>query len=266
MCEMKGKISVRKMSILEWNINTRSTGAPIPTFVSSEILNYDCDIIVLTEYKKDDDFTRTLSESNYNCIENYTSDRKIYGNGIMIGIKKEVCNSISVIEDKDVQNCYNFLHIRTTFDDDSSLDIIGVRMLSPNDNIAFSVQHLNNYVENLKKNNINFVCVGDFNIIKSKMPMWFKDVKLSSFVEPSDNNFLQEYSIVYSKERVITGVGAVDHMFTSDNITSKIFYDWNYLLNYSIVSNLVEIGSTWNVSPPNPDHAILLGEFDILIK
>ena len=66
---------------------------------------------------------------------------------------------------REVQECYNFMHIEFKLQNGNPLSVIGVRMLSPM-NAKKQTPSLKEYISKLTT---PFLCVGDYNIKKSRM-------------------------------------------------------------------------------------------------
>ena len=129
------------IKILEWNINQRSCeNSSFPEYVITEISRKNPDVIVLVEFKGENNrsrLDRAFSERYYTYSYNgsqYTSVNGNIktGNGIYMGLKKSIFNEPSPEEItweesfKDKQP--NWLKIKSTIKTGKELTIIGVRV------------------------------------------------------------------------------------------------------------------------------------------
>lgn len=129
------------IKILEWNINQRSCeNSSFPEYVITEISRKNPDVIVLVEFKGENNrsrLDRAFSERYYTYSYNgsqYTSVNGNIktGNGIYMGLKKSIFNEPSPeeitweesFEDKQP----NWLKIKSTIKTGKELTIIGVRV------------------------------------------------------------------------------------------------------------------------------------------
>ena len=129
------------IKILEWTINQRSCeNSSFPEYVITEISRKNPDVIVLVEFKGENNrsrLDRAFSERYYTYSYNgsqYTSVNGNIktGNGIYMGLKKSIFNEPSPEEItweesfKDKQP--NWLKIKSTIKTGKELTIIGVRV------------------------------------------------------------------------------------------------------------------------------------------
>ncbi|MCT4488401.1 hypothetical protein EFS32_10830, partial [Levilactobacillus parabrevis] len=81
------------LKLLEWNINQRSSGRKIPEFIADEILAKNPDVIILVEFKGEDNLAMLKKKlSNYYIasydgiiVPNEKNKEERIGNGILIG-------------------------------------------------------------------------------------------------------------------------------------------------------------------------------------
>lgn len=133
---------MEKIKILEWNINQRSSSQVIPSYVPSEILKKNPDIVVLVEFKDDVNHynTESLKEklSNYhiyfyNGIPDtaFMIEHKTTGNGILIALKKDKFNKLNKVESPNMSdnvNLPNWCRVKTTLASGTKLTITGLRV------------------------------------------------------------------------------------------------------------------------------------------
>ena len=129
------------IKILEWNINQRSCeNSSFPEYVITEISRKNPDVIVLVEFKGENNrsrLDRAFSERYYTYSYNgsqYTSVNGNIktGNGIYMGLKKSIFNEPSPEEitwEESFQDKQpNWLKIKSTIKTGKELTIIGVRV------------------------------------------------------------------------------------------------------------------------------------------
>lgn len=232
----------------------------VADFVVDSITKENPDIICLVEYVTDEKIKNALNNEYWICESNNEGD-KISGNQVFIGVKKSLAKKgIKVIEKNEEKGCYNFLHVDLKKTDGQKFSVIGVRMLSP---IDASIQ-AKPLLEYLKQINNSFICTGDFNIKDKRMKIWFPEIKVGEINYTSFE--LSSYSYIYTdSDKLINGLGSIDHILHSDDISSNSKYNWDFLSLDNHYPDIKEIkcGNRWSIEPGYPDHAMLISEIKL---
>lgn len=245
------------MKLAEWNIHKMTNDISVKQFVIDKLIDVDADIICLVEYLRDKGIEENLEEKYL-----FEESNTISGNKVFIAVKKELAPAgIKVKNKNEVKDCYNFLHIEFLMQNGEPLSVIGVRMLSPID-APKQTPPLQEYISKLST---PFLCTGDFNIKGYRMAEWFPNISTEKMINA--DCVLSNSSIIYINKYncKVTGFGAVDHVLHSNNINVKSEYDWKFLSCDSIYPciNEIAIGTTWNIPPAYPDHALMISNIDI---
>lgn len=152
------------------------------------------------------------------------------------------------------------MHIEFKLQNGNPLSVIGVRMLSPM-NAKKQTPSLKEYISKLTT---PFLCVGDYNIKKSRMGKWFPSISIGNL--KNTNCSLSDSSIIYVDKNScqVTGFGAVDHVLHSDDIEVNSEYKWDFLRCDSIYPcvNNISISTYWNIPPAYPDHALMISNIE----
>jgi len=167
------------LKLISWNINQRGgQGKEIPEMVVKEIHKQNADIVVLTEFRKANnwvDFVTRLQVFGYKVTCNtecYTNpDGKVdYYNEILIAVKDYITIE-KVVEIPNVESNPDFLQVETSINE-KPLTIIGVRVKT----LEFKkrMTQLKELIEKIKKednaesasHNIPIIIIGDFNNAK----------------------------------------------------------------------------------------------------
>lgn len=255
------------MKLAEWNIHKMTNDISVKQFVIDKLIDVDADIICLVEYVSDKGIEENLEEKYF-----FEESNTISGNKVFIAVKKELVldrnrDRIEVKNKNEVEGCYNFLHIEFLMQNGEPLSVIGVRMLSPID-ASKQTLSLQEYLSKLSKPSTpptSFLCTGDFNIQGYQMAKWFPNISTEEMINTDCE--LSKSSIIYTNRYncKVIGFGAVDHVLHSNNINVKSEYDWKFLSCDSIYPcfNEIDIGTTWNIPPAYPDHALMISNIDI---
>lgn len=242
------------MKIIEWNLHKMTNSIEVEDFVKDSIIKENPDIICLVEYLTDEKIETALENEYWICESNTIS-----GNKIFIGVKKSLAKKgIEVIVKNEVEDCYNFLHVDFEKKNGQTFSVIGVRMLSPID-ASIQTKPLLKY---LKQINNSFICTGDFNILDKRMERWFPEIKVSEITSSE----LSRYSYIYTdSDKLINGLGSIDHILHSDDISSNSKYNWDFLSLDNHYPDIKEIkcGNRWSIEPGYPDHAMLISEIKL---
>lgn len=155
------------LKVLEWNINQRATGTRMPNYIVSEILSRDPDIIVLVEFKGEENLAtlkRALSDKYFItfyygvCESQENIDKNQTGNGVFIALKKtkfensthKITSQQAFMPGQKSYNEPNWLKIPAILRNKKQLiEIIGVRVRIGNE----STEDLRS-----RKNQINWIC------------------------------------------------------------------------------------------------------------
>ncbi|MCH5465150.1 endonuclease/exonuclease/phosphatase family protein [Levilactobacillus tujiorum] len=177
-----------RLKILEWNINQRTTGNRMPDYIIPEILAKDPDVIVLVEFKGEENLTTLkagLSDeyflASYHgvCESKDNADKNKTGNGIFIALKKDkfedtTSKSTSQQAFSSKHKSYdepNWLRIPGTLKDKDikqTIEIVGVRVRIGNEkkkeNEALkSIKRQISWICSENKNDSPLLMIGDLN-------------------------------------------------------------------------------------------------------
>ncbi|MEE1055764.1 MAG: hypothetical protein UH239_00760 [Acutalibacteraceae bacterium] len=258
------------MKFLEWNIHGMGGygNYSIPCFVADQIILKNVDIAVLVEFFTgcNWNYIRGILEKKYILIvspyiEGY--------NQVLIALKKEIFEIKNVITLNPIdKNKPEFLQVSTDVNG-KSLEVIGTRLKTVSGTKNEQLRFLKNYFDKLN----NFICLGDFNgNVNFLQKELGKNCIYSPRVVPKGNNEILRWSYIHKNKTRIN----VDHIISNVNILRNISdslsekegykmyakYDWGFvnknngygkLNSESHLSHLIGL----------PDHAILLGEFEI---
>lgn len=244
------------MKLVEWNIHKMTKDISVKPFVIDTLAVENADVMCLIEYLTDTGIKGKFEEEYW--IE---ESNTISGNKVLIAVKKDFApDGITVKNKEEVQECYNFMHIEFKLQNGNPLSVIGVRMLSPM-NAKKQTPSLKEYISKLTT---PFLCVGDYNIKKSRMGKWFPSISIGNL--RNTNCSLSDSSIIYVDKNScqVTGFGAVDHVLHSDDIEVNSEYKWDFLRCDSIypcVDN-ISISTYWNIPPAYPDHALMISNIE----
>ena len=277
------------IKILEWNINQRSCeNSSFPEYVITEISRKNPDVIVLVEFKGENNrsrLDRAFSERYYTYSYNgsqYTSVNGNIktGNGIYMGLKKSIFNEPSPEEItweesfKDKQP--NWLKIKSTIKTEKELTIIGVRVKVGSKHDKKELNDRKSQINWLLKENKQTkrqVIIGDLNYGPAETD-WCEKEKLNwqdIVYMMRDEGYLdyQQFS-PYSPPGTSWKGKQLDWLITKGVfIDGHSYYnqlDWSfgknndllYLEGYRVPEGYFIINE-----PPFPDHAILTTEITL---
>ena len=277
------------IKILEWNINQRSCeNSSFPEYVITEISQKNPDVIVLVEFKGENNrsrLDRAFSERYYTYSYNgsqYTSVNGNIktGNGIYMGLKKSIFNEPSPEEItweesfKDKQP--NWLKIKSTIKTGKELTIIGVRVKVGSKHDKKELNDRKSQINWLLKENKQTkrqVIIGDLNYGPAETD-WCEKEKLNwqdIVYMMRDEGYLdyQQFS-PYSPPGTSWKGKKLDWLITKGVfIDGHSYYnqlDWSfgknndllYLEGYRVPEGYFIINE-----PPFPDHAILTTEITL---
>ena len=277
------------IKILEWNINQRSCeNSSFPEYVITEISQKNPDVIVLVEFKGENNRSRldsAFSERYYTYSYNgsqYTSVNGNIktGNGIYMGLKKSIFNEPSPEEItweesfKDKQP--NWLKIKSTIKTGKELTIIGVRVKVGSKHDKKELNDRKSQINWLLKENKQTkrqIIIGDLNYGPAETD-WCEKEKLNwqdIVYMMRDEGYLdyQQFS-PYSPPGTSWKGKQLDWLITKGVfIDGHSYYnqlDWSfgknndllYLEGYRVPEGFFIINE-----PPFPDHAILTTEITL---
>lgn len=277
------------IKILEWNINQRSCeNSSFPEYVITEISRKNPDVIVLVEFKGENNrsrLDRAFSERYYTYSYNgsqYTSVNGNIktGNGIYMGLKKSIFNEPSPEEItweesfKDKQP--NWLKIKSTIKTGKELTIIGVRVKVGSKHDKKELNDRKSQINWLLKENKQTkrqIIIGDLNYGPAETD-WCEKEKLNwqdIVYMMRDEGYLdyQQFS-PYSPPGTSWKGKQLDWLITKGVfIDGHSYYnqlDWSfgknndllYLEGYRVPEGYFIINE-----PPFPDHAILTTEITL---
>ena len=277
------------IKILEWNINQRSCeNSSFPEYVITEISRKNPDVIVLVEFKGENNrsrLDRAFSERYYTYSYNgsqYTSVNGNIktGNGIYMGLKKSIFNEPSPEEItweesfKDKQP--NWLKIKSTIKTEKELTIIGVRVKVGSKHDKKELNDRKSQINWLLKENKQTkrqIIIGDLNYGPAETD-WCEKEKLNwqdIVYMMRDEGYLdyQQFS-PYSPPGTSWKGKQLDWLITKGVfIDGHSYYnqlDWSfgknndllYLEGYRVPEGYFIINE-----PPFPDHAILTTEITL---
>lgn len=277
------------IKILEWNINQRSCeNSSFPEYVITEISRKNPDVIVLVEFKGENNrsrLDRAFSERYYTYSYNgsqYTSVNGNIktGNGIYMGLKKSIFNEPSPeeitweesFEDKQP----NWLKIKSTIKTGKELTIIGVRVKVGSKHDKKELNDRKSQINWLLKENKQTkrqIIIGDLNYGPAETD-WCEKEKLNwqdIVYMMRDEGYLdyQQFS-PYSPPGTSWKGKQLDWLITKGIIIDGHSHynqlDWSfgknndllYLEGYRVPEGYFIINE-----PPFPDHAILTTEITL---
>lgn len=277
------------IKILEWNINQRSCeNSSFPEYVITEISQKNPDVIVLVEFKGENNrsrLDRAFSERYYTYSYNgsqYTSVNGNIktGNGIYMGLKKSIFNEPSPEEitwEESFQDKQpNWLKIKSTIKTGKELTIIGVRVKVGSKHDKKELNDRKSQINWLLKENKQTkrqVIIGDLNYGPAETD-WCEKEKLNwqdIVYMMRDEGYLdyQQFS-PYSPPGTSWKGKKLDWLITKGVfIDGHSYYnqlDWSfgknndllYLEGYRVPEGYFIINE-----PPFPDHAILTTEITL---
>ena len=277
------------IKILEWNINQRSCeNSSFPEYVITEISRKNPDVIVLVEFKGENNrsrLDRAFSERYYTYSYNGSQYISVNGNiktgnGIYMGLKKSIFNEPSPEEItweesfKDKQP--NWLKIKSTIKTGKELTIIGVRVKVGSKHDKKELNDRKSQINWLLKENKQTkrqVIIGDLNYGPAETD-WCEKEKLNwqdIVYMMRDDGYLdyQQFS-PYSPPGTSWKGKQLDWLITKGVfIDGHSYYnqlDWSfgknndllYLEGYRVPEGYFIINE-----PPFPDHAILTTEITL---
>lgn len=277
------------IKILEWNINQRSCeNSSFPEYVITEISRKNPDVIVLVEFKGENNrsrLDRAFSERYYTYSYNgsqYTSVNGNIktGNGIYMGLKKSIFNEPSPEEItweesfKDEQP--NWLKIKSTIKTGKELTIIGVRVKVGSKHDKKELNDRKSQINWLLKENKQTkrqIIIGDLNYGPAETD-WCEEEQLNwqdIVYMMRDEGYLdyQQFS-PYSPPGTSWKGKQLDWLITKgvfiDGHSHYNQLDWSfgknndllYLEGYRVPEGYFIINE-----PPFPDHAILTTEITL---
>ena len=277
------------IKILEWNINQRSCeNSSFPEYVITEISRKNPDVIVLVEFKGENNrsrLDRAFSERYYTYSYNgsqYTSVNGNIktGNGIYMGLKKSIFNEPSPEEitwEESFQDKQpNWLKIKSTIKTGKELTIIGVRVKVGSKHDKKELNDRKSQINWLLKENKQTkrqIIIGDLNYGPAETD-WCEKEKLNwqdIVYMMRDEGYLdyQQFS-PYSPPGTSWKGKQLDWLITKGVfIDGHSYYnqlDWSfgknndllYLEGYRVPEGYFIINE-----PPFPDHAILTTEITL---
>lgn len=274
------------IKILEWNINQRSCeNSSFPEYVITEISRKNPDVIVLVEFKGENNrsrLDRAFSERYYTYSYNgsqYTSVNGNIktGNGIYMGLKKSIFNEPSPEEItweesfKDKQP--NWLKIKSTIKTGKELTIIGVRVKVGSKHDKKELNDRKSQINWLLKENKQTkrqIIIGDLNYGPAETD-WCEKEKLNwqdIVYMMRDEGYLdyQQFS-PYSPPGTSWKGKQLDWLITKGVfIDGHSYYnqlDWSFGKNNNspyLEGYMVPEGYFIINEPPYPDHAIFTTE------
>lgn len=255
------------MKLIEWNINKRSNSKIItPSFVYQRIKDENADAICLVEYLEDQNLKNILEEDYY-FAESFINS----GNQVFIAVKKAYApKGIDIIRKTEEKDCFNLLHIQFENYLNEIISIVGVRMLTGRGrnriNASLQTPPLNEY---LGKITHKLICVGDFNIIKDRMAVWFPNYKTQT-IKPNILNKTKKFNFIFPNKSDSTKIGslvALDHVLAPKDIKVEAEYSWNFILddnNYPYKdTDEIKIGNEYYMIKCGlPDHGMMICRID----
>ncbi|WP_338214766.1 endonuclease/exonuclease/phosphatase family protein [Companilactobacillus muriivasis] len=242
--------NIDSLKVLEWNINSRSTGKRMPDYVCSEILSKDPDIAVLVEFK---------GEKNLQIINDRLSNYNIYyqqpvntGNGVLIALSKNTFpdiideNNIESKKEYD-ENIPDYLGLHTTWNN-QLFNIVGIKVLVENEkrdtnnntenksttpDLDSRKKQIAWIIENTTDNNPdkvkeNTIIIGDFNYgphrneyRRTKQINW-QDILELIYISNNKTNNYPKYSRPYSPLGVSFRSYNLDWLITQKSSSSQV--------------------------------------------
>lgn len=280
------------LKVLEWNINSRSTGARIPDYIPDEILRKNPDVAVLVEFKgeQNEKILRDRLE-NYNIYvskslklpgeneENEENEKN--GNQILVALSKNVFPETISDDDIDCGEKYddnqpNWIRIRTKINGES-FDIIAIKVLvggKEREDLQSRKKQIDWLLEKYKDSS-KCIVLGDFNFGPHRTD-YQEDLKINwqeIIYLMRDKGFLKE-SFNYSP---YSPIGYSNKSFQLDWLIGKDVsvinnseynqLDWSFCrFNKKpfVPGYFTPEGYFVRTDPPYPDHAIFTVEIEVL--
>lgn len=168
------------LKVLEWNINMRSKATRIHSWILSELVKKNPDIIVLVEYKNEkgnDAIIRNYLQDNLEKFHVYYFDgyeNKGQGNGVLIALKASVFSSGTILGKQKVEldgttkEQPNWLHLLGTLKEtDEKINIIGMRVTvggkSEKEDLKERKKQIENLLDSINKATDKRIIIGDYN-------------------------------------------------------------------------------------------------------
>ena len=278
-------MDMESLKVLEWNINQRAYVREIPEYVTDEIINKNPDIVVLVEFKGEENaqiIERKLSEYvvyYYNGVKDSQNSKRL-GNGILIALKKDkflALNEGDIYYPKEGDNKYNqpnWLKIQAQLKNHQTINIIGVRVIvsggTKQDLIDRKAQI--KWLLDKNKDADHQIILGDLNFGPHRTD-YRDDIKLNwqDITEMiKDTGYLNQENALYSPEGTSWRDKKLDWLITKGvSVKKESNYnklDWGFgrhNVNLFVSGYLVPGDLFIRTDPGNPDHAVLTAEIEI---
>lgn len=281
------------MKILEWNINQRCTHIntkKIPDFIAQAVLNEDPDFFVLTEAYKVQFWAEFINKfPNYYLFSSDNSPQ--HQNEVVIGVRNDHQGArlVESMESGYANLNPNFLHVAITIDE-RDLHIMGVRIRVPKltpasiESQTYRLNQLDILLDQIESVEEPIVLVGDFNNYRrglspatldmkrdpkyAKCALWNMMVLRERFHEigysmHTPNGFSWGWENPNENYQV-----AQDHVFLK-GLEMAVNQDGSEYCYYTdefkeLLPEVYKKKGIRNVIPPNPDHKMLVVEFDLM--
>lgn len=282
----------KTLKILEWNVNSKSTGLTMPDYVPSEILRKDPDVVVLVEFKGDNN--KKLMEkwlTNYNI---YVSDatpvnskKKNTGNSILIALSKDTFPNL--IKDKNISckkeddsNVPDWIKINTEWNN-QPFDVIGIKVIIGGENkpdFQSRKKQIKWVLDDNKESKTNII-IGDFDFEPYNTNYKLEEDEDSKINWQDIIFMMRDYEYLYKKFNGGTyspyaPIGMSYKSSTLDwligkgiSVIRRSVYnnlDWSfgrYNSDMKFVDGYLTVNNYFIPNnPPYPDHAIFTAEIE----
>lgn len=289
------------LKVLEWNINSRSTGATIPDYIPDEILRKNPDVAVLVEFKGEQNekilrdklenyniyVSKSLEQPGENEKNEKNGKNKKTGNQILVALSKNVFPETISNKDIDFGEKYdddqpNWIRIRTKINEES-FDIIAIKVLVGG-NDKKDLQSRRKQIEWLLgeyENSSKCIVLGDFNFGPHRTDF----EKTDKQGNPLEINW-QEIIYLMRKKGFLQSKYICSPYSPVGYSHESLQLDWLIGKRVSVINNSDYNQLDWSfcrfnkkpyvpgqltlegyfirTDPPYPDHAIFTAEIDVL--
>lgn len=275
---------MENISIVEWNINQRTSNKSIDAFVSHELTKTKPHIIFVVEYKENTIFEDTILMSGYKVY----STGKIQGkNEVLIAIRNDGTFTNIQKNIEGVPNSLDTLSVGVHFKG-RNICLIGARIqIGAGDKVDYidrgkQLRELEAYTKLIKSKFDYVIIAGDFNhgqireeynddfsykdylqepCSYQKIKKMFKEIDCQVCTPNGNNNKIFSWVGKFDDKR--NYYVKEDHLIVSNNISQNtINYEWDFVSNKNGYGDLRNEDYKSEVSGL-PDHAKLIASISI---
>lgn len=253
------------ITYLEWNIGaTGNVDYTIPSWAVEYLMTKNVDIIVLTEFRcgYNWDYFKQIIETKYDIYISPYSSSGI--NQVCIALRRAKGFNVKSIMVEDIYNSEipELLQLNVSIDDIKQKEfvILGTRIKTQDNKKPNQIKFLNNRLKSLE----TCFCVGDFNITSGNL-----EKLLSPDLEVCGPRILNNYHSFVCEDNnkrgidlvICKGLKKVTNPYPDQKDSPYATYDWGFLNKYHGYGTKSK--NDFLAQNELPDHAILLGQFEI---